>query len=169
MALAYATSNRGGCHLRAYMVSPEILGKPKKFDRFTFSGKADLVRIFQDETAALDSLVLCKFASFAISQIDYANLLSAATGIDYSVEEFLRCGERTWNLERMFNNKAGFSRKDDTLPGRFFETGGINKPEFEKTLDEYYDLRGWDKNGVPTEEKLGELGISQAIPGIKKN
>ena len=167
MALAYATSNRGGCHLRAYMVAPEILGKPKKIDRLTFSGKAGLVQIFQNEMAALDSLVLCKFASFAMSEEEFANLLSAATGVDYSTEEFLKCGERIWNLERLFNNRAGFSRKDDRLPDRFFENGGINRAEFERTLDEYYDFRGWDENGVPTQEKLKELGIKINIELIQ--
>ncbi|MCX9012499.1 MAG: aldehyde ferredoxin oxidoreductase family protein [Candidatus Methanoperedens sp.] len=159
MALAYATSNRGGCHLRAYMIAPEILGKPKKVDPRTFSGKAGLVRVFQDALAALDSLVLCKFASFDMSEGEFASLLSAATGVDYSTEEFLKCGERIWNIERLFNIGAGFSRKDDILPERFFGSGGINREEFERALDEYYSFRGWDGNGVPTEEKLGELGL----------
>ena len=159
MALAYATSNRGGCHLRAYMAAPEILGKPKKVDRLTFSGKAELVKIYQDETCVIDSLVLCKFASFSIAKELFAELLIAATGVDYSIEEFLKCGERIWNLERIFNNKAGFTRKDDTLPERFFEKGGIDRNEFEKTLDEYYVQRGWDKFGMPSEEKLRELRV----------
>lgn len=160
MALAYATSNRGGCHLRAYMAAPEILGKPKKVDRLTFSGKAELVKIYQDETCVIDSLVLCTFASFSIAKELFAEMLSAATGVDYSVGEFLTCGERIWNLERIFNNKAGFSRKDDTLPERFFEKGGIDRIAFEKTVDEYYMQRGWDKFGMPAEEKLRELRVS---------
>ncbi len=159
MALSYATSNRGGCHLRAYMVAPEILGKPRKVDRFTFSGKAELVRKLQNEMASLDSLVLCLFSSFAMADAEFAAMLRTATGVDYSTEEFLKCGERIWNLERMFNIRAGFSRKDDTLPERFFESGGIERMEFEKALDEYYLLRGWDEFGEPTEEKLRELGL----------
>ena len=159
MALAYATSNRGGCHLRAYMVATEILGKPMKVDWLTFSGKAGLVQIFQNALAALDSLALCKFSSFAISEEELANMLSAATGVEYSTQEFLKCGERIWNVERLFNNAAGFSRKDDTLPERFFESGGIDRAEFEKTLDEYYHFRGWDRDGVPTREKLKELDL----------
>lgn len=164
-ALAYATSNRGGCHLRAYMIAPEILGKPMKVEPITFSGKASLVQVFQNAMAALDSLVLCKFASFAISEEDFANLLSAATGVEYSSGDFLKCGERIWNLERLFNIKAGFTRKDDTLPQRFFDGGtpylktGINRDEFEKTLEEYYHFRGWDENGVPAHEKLKELNL----------
>lgn len=160
MALAFATSNRGGCHQRAYMIAPEIFGKPMKVDPHTFSGKAELVQIFQNEKAALDSLVLCTFASFAMSDEEFVNMLSAATGMDYSVKEFLKCGERVWNLERLFNIGAGFTRKDDTLPERFFGDGGINRMEFEKTLNEYYHLRGWNDEGVPSEEKLRELGLS---------
>ncbi|MCE8423602.1 MAG: hypothetical protein J5U16_06690, partial [Candidatus Methanoperedens sp.] len=71
--------------------------------------------------------------------------------------DFQKSGDRIWNLERLFNNKAGFSRQDDSLPERFFESGGINKAEFEKALDEYYDLRRWDENGVPKKEKMREL------------
>ncbi|MFZ3384076.1 MAG: aldehyde ferredoxin oxidoreductase family protein [Candidatus Methanoperedens sp.] len=159
MALAFATSNRGGCHLRAYMAGPEILGKPKKVDRFTLSGKAELVKIQQDETCSIDSLVLCKFASFSVPTEIFVELLSAATGLDYSIGEFLKCGERIWNLERLFNNKAGFSRLDDTLPERFFEKGGIDRNKFEKSLDEYYQQRGWNEFGVPMQGKLRELGI----------
>ena len=159
MALAYATSNRGGCHMRAYMAAPEILGKPKKVDRLTFSGKAELVKTFQDETATIDSLILCRFASLSISKELFTELLSAATGVDYPVREFVGCGERVWNLERLFNNKAGFSRMDDTLPERFFEDGGIDRIMFEKSLHEYYLQRGWDMKGVPTEKKLSGLGI----------
>ncbi len=159
IALAYATSNRGGCHLRAYTIAPEILGTPEKVDPLTFSGKAELVQALQNELAALDSLVLCKFTMFSVSEKEYANLLSAATGVGYSAEEFLKCGERIWNLERLFNIKAGFTRKDDTLPERFFESGGLNRIGFEKVLDEYYHLRGWDENGVPAQEKLKELDL----------
>lgn len=159
MALAYATSNRGGCHLRAYMAAPEILGRPKKIDPLTFSGKAELVKIFQDETCSIDSLVLCKFASFSVPKELFAEMLSAATGVDYPADVFLKCGERIWNLERVFNNKAGFSRKDDTLPERFFDNGGIDKAKFDKSLEEYYLQRGWDENGVPTQDKLNGLGI----------
>lgn len=159
MALAYATSNRGGCHLRAYTIAPEILGKPKKVEPKTFSGKAELVQALQNATASLDSLVLCMFASFSMSEKEFANMLRAATGVDYSTGDFLKCGERIWNLERMFNIKAGFSRKDDCLPERFFVGCGINTQEFEKALDEYYHLRGWDENGVPGKAKLKELNL----------
>jgi aldehyde:ferredoxin oxidoreductase len=103
--------------------------------------------------------VLCIFSSFSIGEVEFAKMLSAAIGVDYSVEEFRKCGERIWNLERLFNIGAGFSRKDDTLPERFFGSGGLDRAEFEVALDEYYSLRGWDENGVPMRGKLGELGI----------
>jgi aldehyde:ferredoxin oxidoreductase len=157
-ALGYATSNRGGCHLRAYMVAPEIIGKPKLIDRTTFRGKAGLVNIFQNFSAASDSLILCKFATFALSEEECANLLSAATGYEYSSEEFLLIGERIWNLERLYNLKAGLTSEDDTLPPRFFE-GGIDREEFQKTLQEYYRYRGWNSKGIPTRAKLKQLNI----------
>ncbi len=159
MALAYATSNRGGCHVRAYMIAPEVLGKPIKVEPRTFQGKAPLVSMFQNATAALDSLVLCLFTSLSVSDVEFSKLLSAATGVDYTTEEFSKCGERIWNLERLFNIEAGFSRNDDTLPQRFFGSGGLNKEEYGKALDEYYQFRGWDKKGVPTKEKLKELDL----------
>jgi aldehyde:ferredoxin oxidoreductase len=115
--------------------------------------------MYQDETASFDSLVLCKFSSFSIKLELFPEMLSAATGVDYSKDEYLKCGERIWNLERLFNIKAGFSRKEDTLPDRFFEKEGIDRVGFEKTLDEYYHLRGWDENGVPIVKKLKEPDI----------
>ena len=158
-ALGYATSNRGGCHLRAYMVAPEVMGKPKLIDRLTFDGKAGLVQVFQNLAAAVDSLAVCKFASFAMDEEELAALLNAVTGIHYSPEELLRTGERIWNLERMFNNSVGFTRADDTLPARLFGKDGIHKDDFDRALSEYYHFRGWNEEGVPTDEKLKELGL----------
>ncbi|MGP8320338.1 MAG: aldehyde ferredoxin oxidoreductase family protein [Methanosarcinaceae archaeon] len=170
-ALGYATSNRGGCHLRAYMVAPEVIGKPKLIDRLTFSGKAGLVQIFQNLAAAVDSLAICKFVSFAMGEEELAALLSTVTGVHYSPQDLLHAGERIWNLEKLFNIGAGFTRADDSLPARMFEDGGINtngttimsminKEEFEKTLTEYYHYRGWNQDGIPSNKKLKELGIS---------
>ncbi len=158
-ALSYATSNRGGCHLRAYMVAPEIIGKPKLIHRLNPEGKAGLVVIFQNLNAAVDSLVLCKFTTFAMSEVEYAKLLSAVTGINYRSEDILRAGERIYNLERLFNIKTGFSGKDDTLPPKIFKgENALSREEFEKMLQEYYEFREW-VNGVPTEEKLRKLEI----------
>ncbi|MFX0173632.1 MAG: aldehyde ferredoxin oxidoreductase family protein [Candidatus Hodarchaeota archaeon] len=164
--LAYATSNRGGCHLRAYMVSTEILGNPIPMDRFSSSGKANIVKVYEDLSALVDSLVLCRFSTFALSAIDYAKMLSIVHQIDYSDKDVMKIGERIWNLERLFNQRAGFTMKDDTLPKRLInkplEIGGSRNRvvNLGQTLPEYYKIRGWDKKGVITPEKLAQLGIN---------
>jgi aldehyde:ferredoxin oxidoreductase len=159
MALSYATSNRGACYLNAFMLAPEVIGKPVHLDRKTFAGKAALVQYFQNLAAVIDSLVLCPFASFALGEVELATLVSATTGIDYSAEELLRCGERIYNIERLFNKNAGFSEKDDVLPERLIGDGGIHKNEYEKSLKDYYHFRGWDEKGHPDTDKMIELGI----------
>jgi aldehyde:ferredoxin oxidoreductase len=166
MALSYATTNRGGCHLGAYMIGPEIFGKPKLIDRLTFSGKAGLLPVFQNFFAALDSLIVCKFISFGVGEEELAAILSAVTGISFSAESLLRSGERIWNLERLFNLREGFSREDDTLPARFFSDSadglakGLDQNEFREAREDYYRFRGWSETGVPTAQKLAQLGIS---------
>ncbi|MFX0084134.1 MAG: aldehyde ferredoxin oxidoreductase family protein [Candidatus Hodarchaeota archaeon] len=163
--LAYATSNRGGCHLRAYMISTEVLGTPISMDRFTSTGKAGIVKVFEDISALIDSLVLCRFSSFALSAIDYARLLSIINEIEYSESDIMKIGERIWNLERLYNMKAGFGMKDDTLPKRL-----LNEPlkignsrgrvvKLDQMLSEYYKIRGWSKKGEPLDEKLKELDL----------
>ncbi|MEM2990205.1 MAG: aldehyde ferredoxin oxidoreductase family protein [Halobacteria archaeon] len=156
-ALAYATSNRGACHLRAYMVSMEILGKPKLVDRYSFTGKAALVAFIQNLAAAVDSLNLCRFSSLALSEEEYADLLSAAIGEEITPQDLLKIGERIWNLERLFNIREGFTSKADTLPERFFD--GLSRKEFELALREYYQVRGWSCEGVPLLEKLKALQL----------
>ena len=163
MAIAYATSNTGGSHLSAFMVAPEIMGKPVLLDRRSFNGKAALVRHFQNLTAAMDSMVMCPFSMLAIGEGELAAMLSHVTGKKYTGEDMLTAGERIFNLERMFNLKAGFSRKDDMLPERFFGEDGIDMDEFGKAISEYYHFRGWDDDGIPTEEKLKRLGISRGV------
>ncbi|MDN5320343.1 MAG: aldehyde:ferredoxin oxidoreductase [Thermococcaceae archaeon] len=165
----YATSNRGGCHVRGYMISPEILGVPVKLDPHDVSEeKAKWVKIFQDLTAVIDSAGLCLFTSFALGAEDYADLLNAATGFDFTADEWLKAGERVWNIERIFNLKAGLiPEKDDTLPKRFLEEPmpeGPNKGHvvrLHELLPKYYKARGWDEKGYPTEEKLKELGLDK--------
>ncbi|KPV62615.1 MAG: Tungsten-containing aldehyde ferredoxin oxidoreductase [Candidatus Bathyarchaeota archaeon BA1] len=165
-ALAYATSNRGGCHLRAYLIGPEILGTPALVDRFRPDGKADLVITYQNLFAALDSMILCVFTSFALSPDHYAKFTSAVTGLRFADEDVMKIGERIWNLERLFNMREGFGKKDDTLPLRFLKTplpeGGSRgrRVLLDKMLKEYYDLRGWDGEGFPLKSKLKELGLS---------
>lgn len=157
MALAYATSNRGGCHLRAYPISHEILRKPVPTDRFSFSGKARIIKIAEDVNAAVDSLVACKFAFFGATLEEYGELLSAATGIEYTPESLKRIGERIWLTERFYNQENGFGKGDDTLPERFFTEAGssgegievppIDRARFEEELRKYYRIRGFDENG----------------------
>ncbi len=162
--LSYATSNRGGCHVRGYMISPEILALPVAMDRFATDGKAEMTKIFQDLTACIDSLGLCLFTSFALGAPSYAAMMSAVTGEEISPEELLKKGERIWNIERMFNLEAGIGPDQDTLPKRLLEEpmpDGPTKGEVTRLdilLPEYYAERGWEK-GIPTDEKLTELGL----------
>lgn len=164
-ALEYATSNRGACHVRGYLISPEILGLPEKLDPFVTEGKAQWVKTFQDLTAVIDSEGLCLFTSFALGAEDYANLLSAVTGFEYSTEEALKAGERIWNLEKLWNLKVGLTKADDTLPPRFLKDpmpDGAAKGQvvhLNVTLPEYYKVRGWSDAGIPTEAKLKELNL----------
>lgn len=164
-ALQYATSNRGGCHVRGYLISPEILGAPEKIDPYVTEGKAQWVKTLQDLTALIDSEGLCLFTSFALGLEDYTALLSAVTGIEYTPEMALMAGERVWNLEKIWNLKAGYSKADDTLPTRFLEAplpDGASRGQvvrLDVTLPEYYEIRGWNTEGIPTESKLEELSL----------
>jgi len=163
--LQYATSNRGGCHVRGYMISPEILGIPEKLDRFSLEGKAHWTKLFQDLTAVIDSLGLCLFTSFALGADDYKDMFNAIAGLDWTTEQMLQAGERIWNLERMFNLKAGIKPEEDTLPKRLLEEpipAGPSKGhvhQLAKLLPQYYQQRGWDEKGIPTQAKLAQLGI----------
>ena len=159
MAIAYATSNTGGSHLSAFMVAPEIMGKPVLLNRSSFDGKAALVRHFQNLTAIIDSLVMCPFSMLAVGEVELAALISNVTGEKYSSESMLLAGERIYNLERLFNIKAGFTQKDDMLPERFFGVDGIDREEFEKAILDFYHFRDWDDAGIPGEAKLRELNI----------
>lgn len=163
--LAYATSNRGGCHLRANMTAPEILGVPKMIDRFATFGKAGLLINLQDVNAVLDSLVVCKFASFAVGEAYWARMLSAGTGELFEPQDLVRTGERIWNVERLFNLAAGFTRDDDSLPTRLQSEPVKAGPAAGHTVDlqpmltEYYTSRGWDGEGRPQRRKFEELEL----------
>ena len=165
MSIAYATSNRGGCHLRCYTVAPEGVATPFAIDRFEGKGKSLIVKLYQENTAMIDSMGVCLFTSFALSPALYAQLLSAVTGVEMTADEYLRIGERIWNLERLYNNREGFTSHDDVLPKRIlsepFPSGKSKnvKIELKPLIEEYYKIRGWDNNGVPTREKLQELGL----------
>jgi len=163
--LEYATSNRGGCHVRGYMISPEILGLPEKLDRFSLEGKAVWVKVFQDLTAVIDSLGLCLFTSFALCADDYKDLFNAIVGEDWTTEELFEAGERIWNLERSFNLEAGVKPEEDKLPKRLLTEPIPDGPskghvhQLGQLLPQYYKERGWSEKGIPTKTKLSELGI----------
>ncbi len=164
-ALAFATSNRGGCHLRAYMVGPEILGIPKLIDRFSTSDKPGLVIYNQNLNAAVDSLLLCRFVQFALSDEYFARMLEAVTGVAYAARDLHRIGERIWNLERLYNLAAGIGPDSDTLPDRLLHEPVAEGPaqgqvaRIPEMLPVYYRARGWDEDGIPAPRKLAQLEI----------
>lgn len=165
MGLTYATSNRGACHLRSYTVSSEILGIPEKTDPLVTDGKAGLVKAFQDVTAAWDSTGLCLFTSFAWSLENVAPQLDAACEGEWTADRLMETGERIWNLEREFNNRAGLTSADDTLPKRLLEEAAKTGPAegkvcgLDEMLPEYYETRGWTKDGQVTDETRSRLGL----------
>jgi len=165
MGLAYATSNRGACHLRGYTVASEILGIPEKTDPLETDGKAGLVKAFQDVTAAWDSTGLCLFTSFAWTLDNVAPQMDAACEGEWTSDRLLEAGERIWNLERDFNAKAGFTAADDTLPPRLLEERAKTGPAEGKVaglaemLPEYYQERGWTADGQITDETRSRLGL----------
>ena len=165
MSLAYATNNRGADHMRAFTVGAEVFGQPYKLDPASPEGKAELVIALQNETAIHDSTGLCAFIGAGNDLEDIRKILVAATGIPYSMEDMNKIGERVWNLERLFNAKAGLTSKNDTLPERILKEAVPSGPakgrvgKLDQMLPEYYSLRGWDEDGAPMAEKLVELGI----------
>ncbi len=166
IGITYATSNRGGCHVRGYLISPEVLGLPEQLDRTTTEGKAQWCKIFQDLTAVIDSMGLCLFSSFALGAPEYTALLNAGTGTNYTPEELLTVGERIYNIERLFNKAAGMKPEDDRLPKRLTKepiSDGPSKGQISQihvTLPQYYEVRGWE-NAFPTKETLERLGLSE--------
>jgi aldehyde:ferredoxin oxidoreductase len=165
MGLAYATSNRGACHLRGYTVASEVLGIPIKTDPLTAEGKPELVKAFQDATAAFDSAGICIFTSFAWGLADVAPQVAAACGDEFSLENMEKIGERIWNMERDFNNKAGFTSKDDMLPKRLLTEPAQTGPakglvsKLPEMLPKYYAVRGWTADGQLTPETRARLGL----------
>jgi aldehyde:ferredoxin oxidoreductase len=173
MAIGYATSNRGACHLRGYTPAAEILGVPEKVDPHDPDGKGELCATFQDLHAISDSFDICKFNAFAEGIEEYVKQYNGMTGLDVSEDDLLKAGERIYNLERYYNNLVGFDGSDDDLPVRFVEgepkaipgQGGSEGElvELDQLKEEYYDVRDWE-DGVVPDEKLHELEID-AGPG----
>ncbi|MHA1397225.1 MAG: aldehyde ferredoxin oxidoreductase family protein [Candidatus Heimdallarchaeaceae archaeon] len=163
MALAYSTSDRGGCHQRCWTPSAELRGD---LPRFSFEGVPKFVKESQDERAACFSLVLCDFLPFDVPEM--VEMLNSATGFHYTPESYLLAGERIWNLTRVFNVREGITSEMDILPERFFKEEVLSGPakgqmlkkeEFNAALREYYNLREWNEKGVPKEQKLKELNL----------
>lgn len=165
MGLAYATSNRGACHLRGYTVASEVLGIPVKTDPLVTDGKAELVKAFQDATAVFDSAGVCVFTTFAWTMADLQPQLHAACDESFTLENLAVIGERIWNMERDFNNRAGFTYKDDALPKRLMTEPAKTGPAtglvsgLDKMLPEYYAVRGWTAEGQLTEQTRSRLGL----------
>ncbi len=169
MALGYAVSTRGGCHLRAYPIGTEILRKPVPTDRFTFSGKARIVKIAEDANAIIDSLSACKFIFFGTTLEEFARAFTAVTGVESTGQDLSKIGERIYYAERIMNAKNGFNKIHDDLPQRFFKEPGssgnnieihpICRDDFLAARNNYYMVRGLDGNGLPTKEKAEELGL----------
>jgi aldehyde:ferredoxin oxidoreductase len=173
MALAYGTSTRGGCHLRAYPIAHEILRKPVATDRFSFSGKARIIKLAEDLNAVVDSIGACKFAFLAASLEEYAKGFAAVTGLDMDTQDLLRMGDAVYTLERHLNTLRGFRRADDMLPERFFTEAGSSGPDVEitpidrgaygETLDRYYRIRGCNPDGT-----LGAERVKGLIPCVTR-
>ena len=161
--IGYATSNRGACHLRGYTPASELIGIPVKTDPLEWKGKGELLKVFQDLHAFSDSLDLCKFSAFAEGAEEYAAQYEAIVGLPLTVDQVMETGERIYNLERYYNNLAGFDGSDDSLPERFLKEPGTGPAagsvcELDEMKAEYYAARGWDEGIVP-QTKLRQLQI----------
>ncbi len=165
IGLNYATSNRGACHVRGYTVASEVLGIPVKTEPTATEGKPELVKAFQDATTIFDAAGVCLFTSFAWTVADVQPQLQAACEGDWSMEKLAVVGERIWNLEKLYNLKAGFTKKDDDLPPRLKTEACKTGPakgvvsHVEEMLPIYYQVRGWDAEGVPTADTKARLGL----------
>ena len=165
IGLNYATANRGACHLRGYTVASEVLGIPVKTEQNDAEGKPELVKAFQDATAVVDSAGLCLFTTFAWGMDNIAPQIDAACEGDWSVEGCLEAGERIWNMERIFNQAAGFTADDDKLPKRMLKEAiksGPTKGQVSRLgemLPKYYEIRGWNPKGEVTAETRKRLSL----------
>jgi aldehyde:ferredoxin oxidoreductase len=178
-ALGFSVSFRGACHLRSGAYSPDVKGK---VDRFKIeAGRGKLIMDGEDLYNVVDSLILCKFSRGVMYEglKDMAKYYELATGIPMSAEELIKDGERINNLARVINIREGKgTRSDDTLPWKIMNVpvpdegiakgAMVNQKEFDIGLDDYYQVRGWTKDGIPTPKKLKELGLDDLIPIVEK-
>ncbi|MBU1159285.1 MAG: aldehyde ferredoxin oxidoreductase family protein [Candidatus Thermoplasmatota archaeon] len=170
MALAYATSDRGACHLRAWPVANDAYGSQ---DPWNPEGKAATCVEDQTRTSIKWSFIFCDF--YGVSFPNMAKYYSAVTGNPSSEEHLRSLGRRIWNLTRAFNVREGFARKDDTLPEKMAKSPlrsgktqgkSVSKESFEMMLSEYYSLWGWDSDGKPTKETLETVGLGDIVPRL---
>ncbi len=174
MGLAYATSPIGGSHMRGDPAYFELFGVPEFMDPHQWEGKGKVTKAYQDLSAIIDSAGLCIFFAvrylaakdLGVAPVGILEYLNAATGADYTLEELMQAGERIINAERLFLTKAGFTRKDDSLPKRLTEEPAPTGPakglvcHLDEMLDEYYQAQGWTENGIPKEDVLDRLGLA---------
>jgi aldehyde:ferredoxin oxidoreductase len=177
MGLVYATSPRGACHNQSDYFLAEFgqvetsLGM-ETYDRHAGAKKGSNVAIHQNWRTVNNALVMCLFSNTPPETV--LELVNAACGLDWSLPDLLRCGERGWNLKRAINNRLGLKRSNDHLPKAFTQPyddsqpGDENQPpDFAAMLEAYYTARGWDpQTGYPTKFKLGELGLDFVIPEL---
>jgi aldehyde:ferredoxin oxidoreductase len=196
-ALCFATSTRGADHLRGMpavefssllpemrMMEPEEAEKKfgtKEALSHSSYKKGAVAIYYQHESIVLDMLEICRFARIAAKIVTpeiLSHLYSLATGIEVDEKTMMKAAERVYNIERAFGVRMGISRKDDVLIGKWatepvpngpFKGEKIEPEKFQAMLDEYYQLRGWDKNGIPTPGKLRELGLEDIIEKIARN
>jgi aldehyde:ferredoxin oxidoreductase len=169
MALAFATSPRGACHLRSGFYGIDLTGKWWMFqnvDRFSIEGKGEAVATMEDLMSLYDTLGVCKFSRHVYLVEALPELVEAVTGLKLSVEELLHIGERTNWIKKLINLREGLTRKEDTLPPRVMEDEILEGPskgskitfeELEKMVDDYYAARGWDPSGKPNREQIREV------------
>jgi len=177
--LAYVTANRGGDHITAYIEGPTFLSMPFLIvdaelgdELATNPEDAKIVKEYEDAFGVFDSIGGCKFMGMVLTGEDWATLIATLTGWEFTEEDFRKSGERVYNLQRIFNLREGLTRADDNLPKRLLEDPLPEGPaeghvvDLEPLLDAYYEYRGWDKKGIPTQDKLKELELDWLIKEI---
>ncbi|MFP4143137.1 MAG: aldehyde ferredoxin oxidoreductase family protein [Thermoplasmata archaeon] len=183
MALAFAVAPRGADHLTSCLYALEMAGDYwdfEDYDRTKLTGKAFALKSMEDLMTLYDMTGMCKFSRGLMVDKGQLELLNAVTDLDMSLSEFLKAGERVYNLSKAFNIRNGFGRKDDKLPDRVFDdevlygpTEGetLSRREFEEELDRYYDVRGWDEDGTPSKNTLKRLdlpAVAEELGSVKE-
>jgi aldehyde:ferredoxin oxidoreductase len=173
-ALGFMTSTRGGCHLRSSMYDFDVKGKVDRFK--ADAGLGSIVKEREDAWAIIDSLIICKFMRSVCSTYDkFAELYTIVTGIQTAPEEIQKAGERIYNLEKAYNVREGWTRKDDYPPPRVMQDpipngvakgSVVSKKEFDFMLNAYFEARGWSKDGVPSRQKLTDLELKDEAKDI---